>query len=144
MTICILHSYTIKSISSKQTKGLLTPWTMKLSHRHVIGCWTRPKTTSVYTTKNYQSDHEVRGPRKTYFKAYITHPHGPWVLRWERQNTCSSFFFKRQRPVTKKYYYNKIPIKCFGTKKMEKKDDKKNGQIGFYLVFFSKLPFLSI
>ena len=34
------------------SKGLLTPWTMKSSQgpvQFVIGCWTRPMTTSVYT-----------------------------------------------------------------------------------------------
>ena len=27
--------------------------------------------------KKYQSDHEVRDPQKTYFKAYFIHWHGP-------------------------------------------------------------------
>ena len=51
--------------------------TMKLSHgpvKFVIGCWTCPNTTSVYTKKkNCQSDHGIWGPQKTYFKAYIIH-----------------------------------------------------------------------
>ena len=63
------------------SKGLFTLWTMKLSQgpvKFVIGCWTRPKTSLVYTKeKNCQSDYGVRGPQKTYFKAYIIHWHGP-------------------------------------------------------------------
>ena len=31
-------------------------------------------------------NHEVRGPKKTYFKTYW---HGPMVFQWERQNSCS-------------------------------------------------------
>ena len=32
--------------------------------------WFTPRT-------NCHRDHEVRGPQKTYFKAYIVHRHGP-------------------------------------------------------------------
>ena len=46
--------------------------------RFVIGCWTRPGTTSVYTKeKKCESDDGVRGHQKTYPKAYIIHWHGP-------------------------------------------------------------------
>ena len=39
----------------------------------VIGCLTRLGTTSVYTKEKCQSDHGVRGPQNTYFRAYIIH-----------------------------------------------------------------------
>ena len=48
---------------------------MKLSQglvKFVIGCYTCLGITLVYT----KSDHEVRGPQKTYFKSYIIHWHG--------------------------------------------------------------------
>ena len=42
--------------------------------KSMIGCWTYPQTTSMITKgKKCQSDHEVWGPQKTYFKAYIIH-----------------------------------------------------------------------
>ena len=45
--------------------------------KFVIGCWTCPGTTSVYTKgKKCQSDYDVRGPQKTCLKAYIIHWHG--------------------------------------------------------------------
>ena len=40
---------------------------MKLSQgplKFVIGCWTRPGTTLVYTREKCQSDHEVQGPKR--------------------------------------------------------------------------------
>ena len=46
--------------------------------KFVIGYWTCPRTTSVYTKeKNCHSDHGVRGPQKTYVKAFLIHQHGP-------------------------------------------------------------------
>ena len=42
--------------------------------KSMIGCWTRPKTTSIYTKeKKCESDYGVQGPLKIYFKAYIIH-----------------------------------------------------------------------
>jgi hypothetical protein len=59
---------------------LFKPWTMKSSQcpdKFVIGCWTHPGTTSVYTKEKCQSNHGVRGSQKTYFKAYVIHLYCP-------------------------------------------------------------------
>ena len=53
--------------------------------KYVMGCWTHHGTDSIYTKKTCQSGHGVRGPQKTYLKAYMIHCHGPTGLRWERQ-----------------------------------------------------------
>ena len=53
--------------------------------KYVMGCWTHHGTDSIYTKKTCQSGHGVRGPQKTYLKAYMIHCHGPSGLRWERQ-----------------------------------------------------------
>ena len=55
-------------------QGLFTVWTMKSSQgpiKSMIGCWTRPRNTSVYTKE--KMDYRVQGPQNTYFKAYIIH-----------------------------------------------------------------------
>ena len=53
-------------------KGRFTQWTMKLSHgdlRALIGCWSRPETTSVYTTKKMvEGSWTLRSPKYN-FKA---------------------------------------------------------------------------
>ena len=50
-------------------KGLFIPWTMKSAQgplKFVIGSWTCPKFTSVYSKEKYQSDHGVQGSHKAY------------------------------------------------------------------------------
>jgi hypothetical protein len=42
-------------------------WLLNLSWDHF----------GLYQGKNSQSDHEVQGPQKTYFKVYIIYWHGP-------------------------------------------------------------------
>ena len=58
----------------------LRAWTMKSSQgivKSVIGCWSPPGTTSVYTKEEKcQSDHGVWDLQKTYFKAHIIQWHG--------------------------------------------------------------------
>jgi hypothetical protein len=83
--------------------------------------------------KKCQSDHEVQGPQKTYFKAYIIHGH---VLQWERQKNVLQQE-KRQGPmVLEKCFYNE----CFlGEKKTKTKEDKRMVKPNFF--FSSKLPF---
>ena len=62
--------------------GMFTPWNMKLFHgsvKIVIGCWTHPGTTSVYS-KEWKNDRvimEFQGPQNIYLKAYVIHWHGP-------------------------------------------------------------------
>ena len=52
----------------QHNEGLFAPWDMKLSEGYVnfvVGCWTRPRSTSAYTKeKNCQGDHEVQGPQR--------------------------------------------------------------------------------
>ena len=60
------------------SKGLFTPWTMKLSLGHVkkICGWfveLIPGPCQFTPSKRCQSDHGVRGLQKTYFKAFIIH-----------------------------------------------------------------------
>ena len=84
---------------SELRKGLFTPWTMKSSQGHVIyviGCWTHPGTTMVYTkTKKCQSVHGKKGLTKTCFKASIIHRHGPTgfavVHAWQRDVVIKYF-----------------------------------------------------
>ena len=45
--------------------------------KFVIGYWTRPVTTSVYTKEKTSEWPCSWGPQKTYFKVYIIHWHGP-------------------------------------------------------------------
>ena len=60
-------------------EGLLTPWTLKLSQglvKFVIGCWTCPRTTLVYSKEKMSE--------WPYFKVYIIHWHGPTSFAvWE-------------------------------------------------------------
>ena len=84
-------------ISSRtwKRKGLFTPWTIKLSRglvKFVIGCWTHPATTSIYTKEKMSKwpPNGVWGPQKTYFEAYIVHWHGPTCFAVERAKRCSN------------------------------------------------------
>ena len=76
----------------------LCDWLLNSSHDHF----------GLHQGKICQSDHGVRGPPKTYSKAYIIHWHGPMGFVVERQKTCSNI--KRQGPMAKKCCYNKTSI----------------------------------
>ena len=120
---------------------LFTPWTMKSSQglvKIVIGCWTHPGTTSVYTKEKMSkwpwSEYEVH-------RRHILMP--TWstdmvqrVLRWERQKRCSNR--KKQRPMVEKYCYN---IYIFnenfvGGREDEDKRRQKNYHIFIYFYFY--------
>ena len=61
------------------------------------------------------------------------------VLRWERQKRCSGT--KRQGPIAKKYFYNRILMKfLFGEEKMKTIEDKRMVK----LEFLSRFLFLDI
>jgi len=67
------------SIRLSHTKGLFTPWTMKSSQgllKYVTGCWTRPKTTLVYTKQKCHSDNGIWGPQQYLFEG-LTNSVGP-------------------------------------------------------------------
>ena len=77
--------------------------------------------------KRYQSDHEVWGPQKTYFKAFIIHWHGPtgfFVGRGKRDAMIEKGKGPWQRNIV---IINSLMI-FFG----EEKRRQKNGQIWFF------------
>ena len=88
--------FTLQTMKDGLCQGRFTPWTMNLSHSHpklVIGCWTRPGSSSVYTKQKCQRAHRYWGPQKTIFKPCSIHWHGPTVFLlgrakevvWEKQ-----------------------------------------------------------
>ena len=64
----------------KQFKSLFTSWTMMLSLaylKHVIGHWTRSKTTLVYIKKKIVTmTTELEVPKNPIFHAHVIHYHG--------------------------------------------------------------------
>jgi hypothetical protein len=70
--------------------------------------------------KKCQSDHEVQGPQKTYFKAYIIHGHGPTCFAMgETKKMCSN---------KKKARAHVSIMNVFGGKEDKDKRRQKNGQ----------------
>ena len=100
--------------------------------KYAIGCWIHAGSTSVYTKEKHQSDHEVWGPPKSDMVQR--------VLQWERQKRC--FSRKKQEPMAKKCYHNKILMEFFRGREDEDKRQQENGQIWFILFYFFKITFL--
>ena len=69
--------------------------------KYVIGCWTCPGTTSIYTKEKCQSDYGVRGPQKTCCKAYLIHKHGRTIFALGEARR-GALVGKKQRPVAEK------------------------------------------
>ena len=102
--------------SSQQTpEGLFTPWTTKSSKgpvKFVIGCWTRPRTTSVYTKEqNVKVSMGVRGPQKIYIlRPTLSNDVVQRVLWWEKpQKRCSSR--KRRGPQQRNVVIDDVYIR---------------------------------
>ena len=71
---------------------MFTPWTMKLSQHHVksmIGCWTRPMTTSIYTRENVNVTMEFEVLKRHISRPTLFTDMVQQILRWERQKRCS-------------------------------------------------------
>ena len=80
------------STGSFVSNRLFTPWIMKSSQglvKHVIGCWTRPKMTSVYTEgRNVRVTMEFEIPERHVLRPTLSTDMIQWILRWERQKRC--------------------------------------------------------
>ena len=89
--------------------GMFTPWTMNSSQgpvKFVIGCWTCPGTTSVYTKeKKCQCNHEFEVPNIHILRPILSTDMVQRALPWERQKRC--FGRKRQGPMAKKLLLSK-------------------------------------
>ena len=85
-----------------------------------------------------ESNHGVRGPHKTCFKAYVIHWHG-WsngFLRWERQRDVV-VEEEKQGPMVEKwcyiYFYNEM---FFLGREDENKRSQENDRTGIYFIFY--------
>ena len=63
------------------------------------GCWTQPKTTSVYTkeNKNVKVTMKFEAPKRNILKPTLSIDTVQRVLRWERQTMC--YGRKKQGPM---------------------------------------------
>ena len=125
------------------TWGLFTPWIMKSSKgpiKFVIGCWTPPMTTLVYTKEKMSkwpwSSRSIRVLRLTLFTDMVQR-----VLRWEGEKRC--YGRKKQGPMAKKRCYNKYLL-FFYWKKVKRSEDKRRQENGLTWIYFSTIPFLGI
>ena len=83
--------------------------------------------------KNWQSDHEVEGHQKRYFKAYIIHSHGRTCFCNERGKRGA-----RVEKGKRSWYKNDVVIKFSRNFLWGWEDEQKYGQFSFS---FSNCPF---
>ena len=80
---------------------------------------------------------EFKVPKRHIWRPALSIDMVQHVLRWERQNICSSGI--RQGPMAEECCYNSFIRKCnFGEEKTETREDKRMVQPFFFLFFFSK------
>ena len=109
------------------TNMLFTPWTMKLSQgpvKFVIGCWTRHRTSSVYTKgKNVKVNMGFEAPKRHILRPTLSTHMVQQVLRWERQKSCSSR--NGQGPMANYRCYKFFLLKCFMGNKRQRQEKTK-------------------
>ena len=75
--------------------------------KSLIGCWTHPRTTLVYTKeKNVKVAMEFKVPKRHILRPTLSTNMVQHILWWERQDRC--YGRKRQGPMAKKHYYNEL------------------------------------
>ena len=90
--------------------------------KYVIGCWTRPESTSVYT-KGKMSDRlwSSRSPKRQILRPTLSTNKVQRILQWERQKRC--YGRKRQGPMhmTENYCRNEFLMKFLRGKRRQKR-----------------------
>ena len=129
--------------NSPYYKGWFTPWTMKLSQgpaRFVIGCWTRPGTTSGYTKENMSIRviMEFEVPKRHILRSTLSTVMVQRVLRWEGER--GALVEKSKGPwhsniVTLIFWWNFF----WGKRRWRQENTKECSNLNLFFIYFSKI-----